>query len=151
MGGVIALAYGIAAYAAFLLSFLYAVGFVANLAAPKTIDSGMVSPLGEALLVNAVLLGLFAVQHSVMARQGFKRWWTKIVPRSVERSTFVLLTSLILLLLFWQWRPLPQPVWTVTDANAALALSVVMWSGWAFAFISTWRLNILNWSCLSGT
>ena len=141
MGGILAFAYGLVAYAVFLVSFLYAVGFVTNLAVPKTIDSGPAAPLGEALLVNVILLGIFAIQHSVMARPAFKRWWTRIVPASVERSTFVLLSSLILLLLFWQWRPIAQPVWAVADPNGMLVLNIVMWAGWALVFIGTWLIN----------
>ncbi|MGZ5908703.1 MAG: methyltransferase family protein [Reyranella sp.] len=101
MAGLFAVLYGIGAYGVFLVSLLYAVGFVGNFVVPKSIDSGMAGPLLESLVVNAMLLGAFAVQHSVMAREGFKRWWTRLVPPSVERSTYVLLSSLVLLLAFW--------------------------------------------------
>ena len=138
MAGLFAVLYGIVAYGAFLFSLLYAIGFVGNLVVPKSIDSGVAGPFLESLVINTLLLGLFAVQHSVMAREGFKRVWTRLVPKSVERSTYVLLASLVLLVLYWQWRPMPEPViWTVHNPTAVALINVVFWFGWALLFVST--------------
>jgi protein-S-isoprenylcysteine O-methyltransferase Ste14 len=138
MAGLFAVLYGIGTYGVFLVSLLYAIGFVGNFVVPKSIDSGVAGPFVESLLINTMLLGLFAVQHSVMAREGFKRWWTRLVPPSVERSTYVLLASLVLLVLYWQWRPMPEPViWTVHSPTAAAFINGVFWFGWGLLFIST--------------
>jgi protein-S-isoprenylcysteine O-methyltransferase Ste14 len=141
MAGLLAVLYGICAYALALVSLVYAMGFVGDVAVPKTIDSGAAGPLVESIVVDALLLGLFAVQHSVMARPGFKRWWTLVVPPSVERSTYVLFASLVLLLLYWQWRPIPAPVWTVDDPFGAAVLVAIAWSGWALLLASTFMLS----------
>ena len=123
MGKLIALLYGLAAYLVFFLTFLYAIGFVEGLWVPKTIDTGTVVPMIEALIVNILLMSLFAVQHSVMARRQFKEWWTQYVPKSVERSTYVLFASLALVVLFWQWRPMPDVMWQVANPSAAMAIT----------------------------
>jgi protein-S-isoprenylcysteine O-methyltransferase Ste14 len=139
--GALAFLYGAVSYALFLAVFLYAIAFVGNLPVPKTIDSGDAAGLMESILVNVALLGLFAVQHSVMARPGFKRWWTRIVPHSVERSTYVLLASLALALLFWQWRPITGTVWEISNPAARLAMHALFALGWTIVLLSTFMIN----------
>ena len=155
----IAALYGLLVYLFFLATFIYAIGFVANLPLlPKTIDSGASGPLLEALAIDLALLGLFAVQHSVMARRSFKRWWTRIVPEAVERSTFVLAATLALALLLWQWRPIATPmVWQVTDPGARMALFALCGIGWIVLLISTFLINHFElfglrqvWTALTG-
>jgi protein-S-isoprenylcysteine O-methyltransferase Ste14 len=141
MAGLAAVLYGVITYILFLGVFLYAIAFVGNLPVPKTIDSGVPGPLVSSLAIDTLLLGLFAIQHSVMARQGFKRWWTQIVPKPVERTTYVLLASLTLALLYWQWRPLPEAVWSVTNQASVLALQALFWVGWGTVLLSTFLIN----------
>jgi protein-S-isoprenylcysteine O-methyltransferase Ste14 len=136
-----ALLYGLVSYAIFVASFLYALGFVEGLVVPKTIDTGARAPFIEALVVNLLLMSLFAIQHSVMARPQFKRWWTKWVPKSIERSTYVLLASLALALLCWQWRPMPAPIWSVDHPDIAMGLISLSLVGWIIVLTSTFRIN----------
>lgn len=141
MGRVMALLYGIIAYVVFFFVFLYAIGFVSGLAVPKTIDSGMAGPVAEAILVDLVLMSIFALQHSIMARQQFKAWWTRFVPKPVERSTYVLLASLALALLFWQWQPLPGSVWEIGEGPIAAAVTALGLFGWLIVLTSTFLIN----------
>jgi protein-S-isoprenylcysteine O-methyltransferase Ste14 len=133
--------YGVAAYALFFATFLYAIGFIGNLVVPVSIDGVPRVPLGEALLVNSLLLGAFAIQHSVMARPGFKRWWTKFVPKPIERSTYVLFSSLALIALFAHWQPLGGVVWNVTDPTGQAVLWGVFALGWLVVLVSTFLIN----------
>jgi methanethiol S-methyltransferase len=141
MGGIASVLYGVFAYLLFLGSFLYAIAFVGNLPVPKTIDSGESGPLVPALIINTLLLALFALQHSVMARPAFKRQWTRFVPQPVERTTYVLLASLALMLLYWQWRPIPEMIWSVTNPVGIVVLQAIFWIGWAVVLISTFLIN----------
>lgn len=137
----LAFAYGLVCYLFFLAVFLYAVGFVGNFVVPKTIDSGTEGAFWTSLLINLGLLGLFGLQHSVMARSGFKRWWTQIVPKPVERSTYVLFSSLALAILFWQWRPMPDVVWQVENATGRGFLWGAQALGWAIVLAGTYMIS----------
>jgi methanethiol S-methyltransferase len=141
MGKLAAFLYGIVAYLVFAIVIMYSLGFVSGLVVPKTIDSGPVGPLVESIVINLVLLTIFALQHSVMARPQFKTWWTTIVPKSVERSTYVLLASLVLALVFWQWRPIPGVVWEVKEPTIATSLLYLGLLGWVLVFLSTFMIN----------
>jgi methanethiol S-methyltransferase len=142
---IVAFFYGIAAYSAFFVTILYAIGFVMDLAVPKSIDKGIGSGIDassiKALFVNLALMSLFAIQHSMMARKRFKQWWTQYVPKPVERSTYVLLSSLCLMLLFWQWRPMPAIVWRVEDPDIAVTIATIALIGWVIVFTSTFLIN----------
>src|ERR1700752_4823270 len=141
MKRLLTISYGAASYVVFLAAFLYSIGFVGDIVVPRSVDAGVAAPIGEAVVVNVLLLGLFAVQHSVMARPAFKRWWTRFVPSTVERSTFVLLASLVLFLLYWQWRTMPAVIWDVTQPAGRGALWTLFLLGWGTGLASTFMIN----------
>ena len=141
MGAIFSFAYGVTAYGASVAALLYLIAFSGAMLVPASVDAGRSATLSEALCVDVLLLALFGIQHSVMARQSFKRWWTRIVPQPVERSTYVLATSLVLALLFWQWRPIPAIAWRIESAGAAQLLWAVFWLGWALVLASTFLIN----------
>lgn len=137
MAKAISLLYGLFAYVVFFLTFLYAIAFVGGFWAPRTVDAGLTASTVMALVVDAVLLSIFAVQHSVMARPWFKRAWTMVVPKQVERSTYVLLSSLCLILLYWQWRTIPGVVWEARSTTGRAALEGLFWLGWLLVLVGT--------------
>lgn len=137
----LALVYGAVCYGVFLVTFLYAIGFVAGIGVPKHIDNGTSGPFITALVIDLALLGLFAIQHSVMARPGFKRWWTRLVPEAVERSTYILFSSLALIALFWWWRPLGPMLWNVDNEIARLGLYSLSGLGWLMVLTGTFMIN----------
>jgi methanethiol S-methyltransferase len=136
-----ALLYGFASYTVFFVTILYAIGFVDGMMVPKDIDTGTLAPWSEAALVNLALMSLFAIQHSVMARKPFKQWLTQYISPSIERSTYVLLASLVLLLLFWQWRPMPGVIWQIDHPQIAAAVTALSMLGWVIVFTSTFLIN----------
>lgn len=140
-GRVVAVLYGVLAYGLFLATILYAIGFVGDLWVPKSINSGPTHSLLATLNIDIALLALFAVQHSVMARPAFKRAWTRLVPMSVERSTYVVFASAALMLLFWQWQPIPTLVWTIDNEVGRVVLNLMFWGGWGLVFASTFLIN----------
>jgi protein-S-isoprenylcysteine O-methyltransferase Ste14 len=133
--------YGVVVYVIFLSTFLYAIGFVGNIGVPRGLDSAASAPAVESLLIDLALLALFAVQHSVMARKGFKAWWTRIVPPVVERSTYVLAASLALGALCWHWQPIEGTVWSIQDSAAVTAIQAVFWLGWGILLLATFLIN----------
>ena len=141
MNRYLAAVYGALCYSLFLVVFLYLIGFVGGLLVPRSVDHALTAPLGWAVLIDVALVTLFAAQHSVMARPAFKRWWTRIVPTPIERSTYVLVASLVLVLMFWQWRELPTVIWDVAWQPARLAVWTLFWLGWATVLASTFMID----------
>ena len=141
MKRVVFLLYGAVSYFAFLGTILYAIGFVGNHIVPKTIDGDPEVPLASAIFTNASLLLLFAMQHSIMARPTFKRWWMRIIPAELERSSFVLLSSICLVLMMWQWQPIGGIVWSVKNGMANTFLNIAYLTGWAIVFVSTFLID----------
>ena len=142
MNRVLCFLYGLVCYAIFFATFLYVIGFVGNVSMlPKTIDSGTAGSIGTAILINALLLGVFAIQHAVMARPGFKARWTKLVPEPIERSTFVLATCICLALLVWQWRPMTGTIWQVDSEIGRIVLVGLFALGWAIVLYTTFLID----------
>lgn len=141
MGKLLAFLYGIVVYGLFLVTFLYSIGFVGNLYVSKSIDSGGGQLSLESVVIDAVLLGIFAIQHSVMARQWFKQGWTRIIPRPIERTTYVLLATAALALIIWQWRPMTEVVWDVESGAGRTILAVLFWLGWLTVLACTFLID----------
>jgi methanethiol S-methyltransferase len=141
MGRIAAFGYGITCYVVFLATFLYAIGFLGNFGVPKSIDSAAQIPFGQALAINVALLGLFAVQHSVMARQWFKALWTRIVPVPVERSTYVLFSSAALIVLFWKWEPMGGAIWNLESGAGRMVLNTLFAIGWLTVLATTFLID----------
>ncbi len=136
--------YGVVSYLIFFVTFLYAIGFLGGFIVPKTIDSGIQGTMATAIIVNLILLSLFAGQHSVMARQGFKKWWTKIIPKPIERSTYVLFSSIALIVLFYFWRPMPDVVWNTQHTALGVILTILFFLGWFIVLSGTFLINHFN-------
>ena len=141
MGRSITFIYGVTAYVIFLLTFLYSIGFVGNILVPKSIDSGVQGPVAISLMINLALLSVFALQHSIMARPAFKRIWTKVIPKAAERSTYILMTCVALILIYVLWQPLPTPIWDVSNTIAGGALTALFWVGWLVVLTSTFMID----------
>ena len=140
-GRLISFLYGLAAYSVFFVTFLYAIGFVEDLLVPRSIDGGPTTPTMTALIINLTLMSVFAIQHSVMARRQFKQWWTQFVPSVIERTTYVLVASLALGLLLWQWRPMPAVVWHTVNPRLAMAVTALSLLGWLIVLTASFFIN----------
>ena len=142
MSRMLAFLYGAISYVIFFVTFLYAIGFVGNIIVPKSIDTlPTAGTFWRGVLANVILLSIFAIQHSVMARPAFKKWWTKFVPKPIERSTYVLFSSLALIFMYWQWRAMPDPIWTVTNPIGVYLLWLLFFIGWGLVLFSTFLIN----------
>jgi len=141
MGRIISFLYGVIAHAGFLVILLYLIGFLGNFLVPKSIDSGQVGPVGQALIINLILLGIFGIQHSVMARSGFKQWWTRIVPQHIERSTYVMISNLLVVLLLWQWQPMVGVVWNVEHPVGTAIFWGLFGLGWLVLVLASFMIN----------
>ncbi|MBQ0788266.1 MAG: isoprenylcysteine carboxylmethyltransferase family protein [Oceanihabitans sp.] len=141
MKKIIIVLYGIIAYVVFLISFVYAIGFVGDFLVPKAINSGVETSFTNALIINLCLLSLFAIQHSVMARPAFKKWISPVIGPAVERSTYVLLTSLALLLIYWKWQPMPTVIWNIENTSLSYLIMVIFFIGWLIVLLSTFMIS----------
>lgn len=142
MAKLLTLIYGIISYIIFFITFLYSIGFVGKLIVPKSINSGSEdTTIISAIIINVILLSIFALQHSIMARPAFKRWWTRFVPAAIERSTYVLLSSLALVLLFWFWQPMTGVIWSIENPVGNQILNILFWIGWLIVLLSTFMIN----------
>ena len=141
MKKLIILFYSLLAYLAGVVALLYVIGFIENFVVPKSIDSGSETDFGRALIINLILIILFALQHSVMARPAFKKWWVRIIGIAIERSTYILFTSLALFLLCWQWQPMPMIIWKIENDTVVMILTGIYFSGWLIVFLSTFMIN----------
>lgn len=141
MGRIISFLYGVLAHLGFLVAFLYLVGFLGNFVVPKSIDSGQAGPVGQALLINVILIAVFGIPHSVMARPGFKQWWTKVVPQHIERSTYVMISNLLVALLMWQWQPMVGVIWNVEHPAGASVLWGLFGIGWVMIVLTSFVIN----------
>ena len=142
MAAALTLCYSVLAYLFFVATFVYTIAFIGDFGMARSIDGAATAGVARSAGLDLALLALFALQHSVMARRGFKRWWTRIIPPAAERATFVLASTLALALLLWQWRPIPEPlVWSVDGAAGRAILSVAFWSGWSILLLSTFLID----------
>ncbi len=141
MGRIISFVYGVLAHLGFLVAFMYLIGFLGNFVVPKSIDSGQAGPVGQALLINVILIAIFGIPHSVMARPGFKQWWTKVVPQHIERSTYVMISNLLVALLIWQWQPMVGVIWNVEHPVGASVLWGLFGIGWVMIVLTSFVIN----------